>query len=285
MGGPGASRRNFLAALAAGPAMTANEVVEKIKAGVGIPWRAETVDKIVGGSGLVTVKGVATTMMATLDVVQRAAAAGKNLIITHEPTFYTHLDAFEGMGADAAVQFKKEFLAKHEMAVFRFHDHWHAMRPDGIASGMTRAIGWEKNVEASNPRRFQFKPIPLAQLAKQMQSRLKIRTMRVVGDPALAVGRVAANWGYLSGDAGMRILAQPDVDVLVAGECREWEVVEYAQDLISAGKKKALILMGHIASEQAGMDYCAEWLKGILPAMPTEFIAAAEPFWSPDKPV
>ena len=27
--------------------------------------------------------------MSTLDVLQRAAAQGKNIIITHEPTFYT----------------------------------------------------------------------------------------------------------------------------------------------------------------------------------------------------
>src|SRR5581483_3622139 len=34
----------------------------------------------------------AVTMMATLDVLQRAAASGHNLIITHEPTFYNHED-------------------------------------------------------------------------------------------------------------------------------------------------------------------------------------------------
>ena len=38
------------------------------------------------------VTGIAVTMMATLDVLQRAAAAGDNLIITHEPTFFDHLD-------------------------------------------------------------------------------------------------------------------------------------------------------------------------------------------------
>ena len=27
-------------------------------------------------------------MMATFDVLQRAAAAGRNMVITHEPTFY-----------------------------------------------------------------------------------------------------------------------------------------------------------------------------------------------------
>ena len=286
------SRRAFLAALtatlplgAAGPSMTANQTIEKIKANVGIPWRTETVDKIVGGSGLVPVKGIATTMMATLDVVQRAAAAGKNLVITHEPTFYTHLDTFEGIAKDPVAQFKAEFLKKHDMAVFRFHDHWHAMRPDGIATGMIRALGWEKNMDPANARRFAFNALPLAQFAKEMQTRLKIRTMRVVGDPALPINRVAANWGYASGDGGMRALSQPDVDLLIVGESREWELVEYAQDQIASGRKKALIVLGHVVSEQAGMQYCADWLKTFIADTPIEFIAAAEPFWSPDKPL
>jgi len=42
------------------------------------------------------VTGIAVTMMATLDVLQRAAANGQNLIITHEPTFYDHLDRPQG---------------------------------------------------------------------------------------------------------------------------------------------------------------------------------------------
>ena len=77
------------------------------------------------------------------------------------------------------------------------------------------------------------------------------------------------------------ILSRPDVDVLICGETREWEVVEYAQDAISAGQKKALLVLGHVVSEQAGMKYCAEWLKTFVTDVPIEFVAAAEPFWSP----
>lgn len=69
------------------------------------------------------------------------------------------------------------------------------------------------------------------------------------------------------------------------GETHEWELVEYAQDTIAAGKKKALIVLGHVVSEQAGMKYCAEWLKEFIKEVPIEFIAAAEPFWWPDKSV
>jgi hypothetical protein len=57
--------------------------------------------------------------------------------------------------------------------------------------------------------------------------------------------------------------------------------VEYAQDIITAGKKKALILLGHVVSEQSGMKYCAEWLRSFVTELPIEFVAAPEPFWSP----
>ena len=34
------------------------------------------------------------------------------------------------------------------------------------------------------------------------------------------------------------------------GEAREWETVEYVDDAVAAGQKKALIIIGHIPSEQ-----------------------------------
>jgi putative NIF3 family GTP cyclohydrolase 1 type 2 len=149
---------------------------------------------------------------------------------------------------------------------------------------MTRELGWEKYADPQNPRMFTFPGTPLARLAKDMETKLKIRTMRVVGDPKLPVRRVIASWGNVSQMPGIPFLARPDVDVLVVGETHEWELVEYAQDTIASGKKKALIVLGHVVSEQAGMKYCAEWLKGFIKEVPIEFIAAAEPFWRPDKP-
>jgi putative NIF3 family GTP cyclohydrolase 1 type 2 len=267
-----------------GASLTAGQVIDRIKSNVGIPWRTQTVDNIIAGSPETPVKGIATTMMATLDVVQRAAAAGRNMLITHEPTFFSHQDKTDTLKDDATYQFKLDFLTKHEMVVFHFHDHWHARRPDGIAAGMVRELGWEKNVDPQNARQFLFDAIPLDRFAKDVQSKLKIRVMRVVGDPALRVSRVAASWGNVSLNPGIPLLSQPGVDVLVLGETHEWELVEYAQDMISSGKKKALIILGHVVSEQAGMSYCAEWLRSFITEVPVEFIAAAEPYWSPGNP-
>lgn len=266
--------------------LTAGQVIERIKANVGIPWRAQTVDNLIAGTLDTPVKGIATTMMATLDVVQRAAAAGKNMVITHESTFFSHQDRVDQFQQDATYKYKLDFLNKNNMAVFHFHDHLHGLKPmDGVAKGMIQELGWEKNNDPQNFRQFTFPGIPLAKLAKEMQTKLKIRVMRVIGDPNLTVKRAMASWGNCSLQPGAPFLARPEVDVLIIGETHEWELVEYAQDMIAAGQKKALIILGHVVSEQAGMKFCAEWLKGFVKEVPIEFIAAPEPYWSPEKPV
>jgi hypothetical protein len=56
--------------------------------------------------------------------------------------------------------------------------------------------------------------------------------------------------------------------------------VEYAADAVSEGRNKALIVIGHIPSEQGGMEECTRWLKGFLKKVPVEFVAAKEPFWT-----
>lgn len=286
-----ASRRTFLASAAVAAAsaqtqtgaggLTAQDVIDRIRKNVGVPWRDQTVDTIKSGSAGTRVTGIATTMMATLDVVERAAAAGRNMVITHEPTFYSHEDKTDVLRDDPIYQYKQSFLDRHQMVVFRFHDHWHAHRPDGIATGMVRALGWEANADSNHPGLFRFDGITLAALARQIEGKLKIRCMRVVGDPALPVHTVAGNWGYAG---SLRPFTRPDLDVLVIGEAREWELIEYAADTVTAGKKKGLIVLGHIPSEQAGMIWCAEWLKTFISEVPVEFVAAAEPFWSPNAP-
>src|SRR5215471_6469119 len=260
--------------------LTAGEVIARIKKNVGIPWMEQTVDNLIAGSADTPVKGITTTMMATLDVMQRAAAAGRNMVITHEPTFYSHQDTLDQLKNDPTYLYKTEFIRKNNMVSFHFHDHWHRRSPDGIAFGMARELGWDKYVDPNNQRLFIMPQIPLGKLVKDMQVKLNIRTMRVIGDSRLPVSRVNAGWGY-AGQA-VNLAGRADTDVFVCGETREWELVEYVQDMIASGRKKAMIVMGHVVSEQSGMKYCTEWLKSFIPEVPIEFIAAAEPFWTPD---
>jgi hypothetical protein len=74
-------------------------------------------------------------------------------------------------------------------------------------------------------------------------------------------------------------LEKSDVQLLITGESREWETVEYAADAVSEKKRKALIILGHIPSEQAGIEECTRWLKAFVSEVPVNFVPAAQPFW------
>lgn len=262
--------------------VTAHEVVERIKTHVGVPWQKETVDTFKAGDPDTRVTGIAVTMMGTFDVLQRAAASGKNLVITHEPTFYNHLDDLNEIPEkenDPVLAQKVAFIKEHKLVVWRFHDHWHARNPDGIETGMIHALGWEKFQDKENPYLFTIPETTMEKLAAELKSRLQLRTMRVVGDRTMKVTRIALSPGAAGMQQEISALEIPGVQLLITGESREWETVEYAADAVSEKKQKALIILGHIPSEQAGMEECARWLKPIVPETTVEFIPAEEPFW------
>jgi putative NIF3 family GTP cyclohydrolase 1 type 2 len=102
------SRRRFVALTAAGAAgapwlldgvvarasraVTAQQVVDRIKQGIGVGWTDDGVDTFKAGDPSTIVTGVVTTSMATLEVLQKAVQAGANLVVTAAPTFYSRAD-------------------------------------------------------------------------------------------------------------------------------------------------------------------------------------------------
>lgn len=260
--------------------ITARELVAEIQKQVGVEWRHDTVDTFKAGNPDTVVTGVAVTMMATMDVLQRASAKGLNVIITHEPTFYAHEDVPEGIAeSDPVWAEKRAFIEKHGLVVWRFHDHWHMRKPDGIEAGMVHAMGWEKFQRPDNQYLFTLPETTLKELAKEIAKKLKSPVVRVVGDPGMRITQVGFSPGAAGSQREIHALEQDDVQVLLVGETREWETVEYAADAVSEGRKKALIVIGHIPSEQPGMDECTHWLKGFVKGVPVEFVPARQPFW------
>jgi putative NIF3 family GTP cyclohydrolase 1 type 2 len=102
------SRRDFVALTAAGAAVTpflldnslsrasaavtAQEIVDRVKKNIGVDWSSDEVDSFKIGDPSTVVTGVVTTSMATLEVLQKAVQTGANLIITAAPTFYSRAD-------------------------------------------------------------------------------------------------------------------------------------------------------------------------------------------------
>lgn len=109
----------------------------------------------------------------------------------------------------------------------------------------------------------------LRDLAKDVEKRLKLQAMRVIGDPDVRVSRAALLQGTPPFHAAT-VLTK--VDVVVAGEQREWEGVEYTADANTAGERKGMILIGHWVSEDQGMRVCADWLKTFISEVPIQWM-------------
>src|SRR3954451_10843876 len=75
------------AGVAAEP-LTAEALVGRIQTQLGGDWPATGLDGFKAGDPATVVRGIATTAMASLDVLKEAVKANANLVLTYEPTFY-----------------------------------------------------------------------------------------------------------------------------------------------------------------------------------------------------
>ena len=245
--------------------LTANQVIGLIKKNVGVPWSGQTVDTFKTGNPEDGVTGITTCMFADMKVLQKAVAEKTNLIITHEPVFYNHLDETKNLENDLVYQAKIKFINDHKLIIWRFHDHFHRMKPDGIYAGMIEKLGWGKFQTDQSMVRFQFDSQKLSQFVVKLKAIFPGSSLRVIGNPDLKFTGVALAVGAPVSIEHIQLLQEPQIEVLVAGEAPEWETYQYVYDAQLQGKNKAVIFLGHANSEEAGMNYCTKWLKGFLP--------------------
>ena len=258
--------------------LTAGQVIDRIKNNLGVPWREGPTDTFKAGDAQSPVRGIATTVMSTFDVIRRAAASGRNMVITHEPTFWTGSDDVRNFANDPVYLKKLQFIRDNNIVIWRFHDNLHARQPDMTAVGLAEALGWEKFLSKDERGVYILPPTKLRDVATETEKRLRIPGIRVIGNPDMVVRRAGLMQGTAPFHASTLL---PRVDLIVAGEQREWEGVEYAFDANTSGEQKGMILVGHWVSEDQGMRLCADWLKSFIPELPVQWIPAGDPFWRP----
>jgi putative NIF3 family GTP cyclohydrolase 1 type 2 len=258
--------------------MTVKQVIDLILTTIpGAPFK-ETVDTIKSGDEAVDVKGIVTTMFATVDVIRRTAALGANFIIAHEPTFYNHRDETAWLDNDQVFQFKEELLKKHGIVVWRFHDYWHTHRPDGVLMGVLTKLGWQNYYNAENPRMIAVPGMTLADVMKHAKKSLGIRQVRFIGDPKQVCKRIALMPGAAGGRSQIQALKAEKPDVLIVGEVAEWETAEYIRDAQAMKLPMSLIVLGHAESEEPGMEWLVSWLQPKVPDIKVTNVPSRYPF-------
>jgi putative NIF3 family GTP cyclohydrolase 1 type 2 len=273
-----------LQAVATAQTLTAADALKRIQQRYTAVLPSDTVDTVKAGDPSIAVTGIATTFLDTMDVLREANRRGANLVITHEPTFYNHRDDTAFFAADPVYREKLAFIQQHHMVVFRLHDGIHSVSPDPMALGLVQSLGWQHCMDDGSPFQVTIPKTTLLKLSRELAAKLNARTLRVVGDPNMEIIHVAIHPGAAGLQKQVLALRSDNTEVLLAGESAEWETVEYVRDASAQGRHKALILLGHEVSEEAGMKQCAEDLRPLFPNLPVIHIPAAQPLWTPENP-
>ncbi len=262
--------------------MTAGEVVDRIRKNLGGPWRDTTYrDTFKFGGPETNVTGIATTVFCSFEVVQQASAAGCNMIVPHEVTYWNDRDDVSIVSGDPLYATKVAFMRARNIVIFRLHDHMHAQRPDFTYAGSARDVGLDSKFEtAPGSHRFVIPETTLGALAADVRTRTGARALRVVGDPGARVSRIQLGVGYAT-----PAVNNPEVDVVISGEQQETDgnldSPEYVLDAVTMGINKGWIMLGHAISEEAGMLEMAQWIRGFVTEIPVQLVKAGEPFWVP----
>lgn len=262
----------------AASALTVQDVIDTILKEIpGAPFK-QTVDTIKAGNPSQPVTGVVTTMFATVEVIEKAAAAGANFIIAHEPVFYNHLDDTRWLENDAVFKYKMALLKKHSMVVWRFHDSIHAHKPDGVMKGVQQALGWEQYADANKPWLVNLPPTPLQSIIDHAKKKLGIAHLRYIGNSKQTCSRVMLIPGSAGGRMQINAIALEKPDLLMVGEVDEWETSEYVRDLRASGGTTALVVLGHIVSEEPGLEWMVPWLQQKIPGITITHIPSIDAF-------
>lgn len=244
----------------------------------------QTCDVLASGHEDMEVTGIVTTFMATVDVIREAIAINANLIITHEPTYYTGMDTLDWLQNDPVYLAKRKWIEDNGIVIWRFHDHMHLADTDRIYDGLLKELEWEdKKLDGNDSWGYQIEETTVGALAGFLKQRLGMKVIQIVGNPESACARIGVLVGGGSLGLGreqmpMELMQEKDLDVMICGDITEWTLCAYVNDASMLGMNKAMIVIGHERSEEWGMKYMAEWLKPLVGSLTVTFVDAKEPF-------
>ena len=228
--------------------------------------------------------GVVTALTPNISVIRKAIELGSNLIVVHEPTFYTSDDGpgwFEEF-PNEIYEKKRALLDEHGIVVWRDHDHMHAHNPDSIFTGVLKYLDWQDKARVDSDTGLfshflvDIEETSLRNLCEYLIDKIGINGARIIGDPESRVSRIAFV-GHLypqdyrkkdgsRGEYSVKVIEtlEKQADVIIPGEVIDWTVLSYVRDAVDLGKNKAVINIGHFNGEELGMKYMKDWLSELV---------------------
>jgi len=242
---------------------------------------SKTVDRIIIGDAKTKVKKIGTCWMPYWETCRKAVEAGVNVLVTHEPTFYTHWDLDEKQGDYynspeftknkylELVDKKKKWIKDNGLVIIRNHDTMDALKDVGIPFALGQFLGLP-NGDIINSRTYynvyKIEKQPAKKVAGMIAQRLAQLGQPGVafyGDPEFPVSSVGIGTGCICNPMDFADL-KPDMFIAIDDVVRTWTQTTYASD-----SGQPLVVINHGTSEEAGMRMLNQIIKKKFPNLET----------------
>lgn len=243
--------------------------------------KPKTVDRIIIGDPETKVKKVGTCWMPYWETCKQAVKSGVNVLVTHEPTFYTHWDLDEKTEDYfrsseftknlyiEQVEKKKKWILDNGLVIIRNHDTMDALKDVGIPFALGSFLGFpNSDIIASrtyyNVYRVKNQPASVfaGQIAKKL-SELGQPGVAFYGNPALPVRSVGVGTGCICDPMEFADLV-PDIFIAIDDVVRTWTQTTFSQDTGTP-----LIVINHGTSEEMGMRMLSNIIRQKFPDIET----------------
>ncbi len=241
------------------------------------PVKEPSVDRIVIGDPDTKIQKAGTCWTPYFKTLRVAYDNGINVMIVHEPTFYTHWD-LDKKDSDfynapspareqyiAAVETKRKWIEENGMVIIRCHDVMDILGNFGIPFALGSALGFSNQDIIRQKDYFnvyKIQPEKAANVATYIAGKLKeIHQPGVAfyGDPDRMVASIGLGTGCIC-DPQQYAELKPDLTIAIDDTIRTWIHTTYAEDT-----GNPLVVINHGTSEETGMRYLNEYMKQQIP--------------------
>lgn len=235
-----------------------------------------SVDKIITGDPDTKINKIGTAWMPYWKTLKVARAEGVNVMVVHEPTFYTHRDLEETRGDylnapahakelyQELVAAKKQWIEENEMVVIRCHDVLDKIGEYGIPFAFGRALGFEDSDLIKSRTYYNVYGIetqPAIEVARHIASILKS-----VGQPGVAFYG-DENYPVKTVGLGTGCICDPmqfsdlnmDLAIAIDDSVNTWTQTTFAEDT-----GRPLVVVNHGTTEEFGMKELSDQLNRSL---------------------
>lgn len=227
---------------------------------------ASTVDKVIMGDPDKPVQRILVTWMISPYTVAYAAKNGFDMIMTHEPTLYSHADELGALETKlppemrATARLKRDSILSAGLAVVRNHDVWDFFPDVGVPYAFAKALGIPGRPAAVIPyhHRYDIAPASAGSLASGFAgyaASVGEHAIELFGDPAAVVTKLGIGTGCGCDIAKFISIGCDAAVVCDDGSCY-WNKISFAKD---AGFP--VIRMAHHTTEEASMVTLTAFIK------------------------